>query len=158
MMLCIFIIIRPLPSSFGKRIRSIQGEYSKKTKSKVHSYDRIIICLPNFMRKGDTVSIPRSLESREFLGRNKLIGRIHLDSNMEDEIFDEIRSVFQVPFGNSSSFQFEVLQAAGGSSKMLTVPATSSSFKWTANSIVSKSPKTPIYIMAIDELKVTSLH
>ena len=111
------------------------------------------------MRKGDTVSIPRSLESREFLGRNKLIGRIHLDSNMEEnEIFDEIRSVFEVPFGNSSSFQFEVLQAAGESSKMLTVPATSSSFKWTASSIVSKSPKTPIYIMAIDELKVTSLH
>lgn len=103
MMLCIFIIIRPLPSSFGKRIRSIQAEYSKKTKSKVHSYDRIIICLPNFMRKGDTVSIPRSLESREFLGRNKLIGRIHLDSNMEEDEIFEYLLVIQALFSLKSS-------------------------------------------------------
>ena len=145
---------RILPSAFGKRF--IQKGGTKAKKAKIFSYDRDIICLPNYMRKGDGIQIPRNKKTREFLGRNGLIGKIHLESSMtEEEIFLEICSVFQNAMGGSKTFAFdEVLQHAGGSSKMLTVPALSSSFKWTASCVASKSPKTPIYILAIDDVKV----
>ena len=144
---------RMLPSAFGKRF--IQKEGTKAKKAKIFSCDRDIICLPNYMRKGESIQIPRNQKTREFLGRNGLIGKIHLESSMtEEEIFLEIRSVFQNAMGSSKTFAFEILQHAGGSSKMLTVPALSLSFKWTASCVASKSPKTPIYILAIDDVKV----
>ena len=149
-----------MPSAFHKRTKSIKRSSvlaGPAKKPKLFTYDRDIICLPQSMRdwKSDMVPIPRSLSVREYLGKNGLIGKIHLDSSMsEEEIFAEIRSVFKVPMDYSHTFAFEVLQPTGGSSKSLTIPATSSTFQWTASSMASKSAKQPIYILAVDDLKV----
>lgn len=70
----------------------------------------------------------------------------------EEEIFDEIRSVFRVPMGENSSFSFDVLQPTGGKRKELIIPALSSSYKWTASSIVPKNAKSPLYIIAKEPL------
>ena len=97
------------------------------------------------------ITIPRS---REELSKAGLVGKISLSSDMsEDAIFEEIRSVFQGPMRGSSLFSFEVLQSTGGKSKSLTIPAVSSSFRWTASAI-AKNPKMPIYILAQDPLEV----
>ena len=64
----------------------------------------------------------------------------------QDEIFDEIRRVFSGPMKGDSTFRFEVLQPTGGSSKSLTVPALSSSYEWTASSILPKNAKVSLYI------------
>ena len=53
-----------------------------------------------------------------------------------------------------SFFEFRILQATGGTSKSLTIPAVSSSFKSTAAAIAGKNAKAPIYIPAKDKLKV----
>ena len=68
----------------------------------------------------------------------------------EDEIFDEIRSVFHNQMNTNPFFQFEILQATGGTSKSLTIPAVS---KWTASAIAGKNAKVPIYILAKDNLQ-----
>ena len=70
----------------------------------------------------------------------------------QDDIFDEIRSVFRGPMGGRNNFSFNVLQAAGGHCKSLIIPALSESFQWTASSIVSKNAKVPIYILAKEPL------
>ena len=72
----------------------------------------------------------------------------------EREIFREITSVFKVPMGNDSLFYFKILQTTGGRSKSLTMPAVSPTFKWTASAVAGRNAKTPIYILAKDELKV----
>lgn len=103
------------------------------------------------------MKIPRNPKIREYLGKNSLIGKIRLNSSMDqDSIFREIRSVFSVPMDKDSLFQFKVLQPAGGTSKSLTIPSLSSSYKWTASAICGKNSKVPIYILAEDELKVCS--
>ena len=86
------------------------------------------------------------------------MGKIHLTSSMsEPEIMNEIRSVFKKPMKSNPNFPFKVLQPTGGSSKGLSIPALSSSFKWTASAIAGKSNKVIIYILAEDELQVSSL-
>ncbi len=103
----------------------------------------------------DMVPIPRSASVRDYLGKNGLIGKIQLESSMtEEQIFSEVRSVFKQAMGSCATFGFEILQPTGGVSKSLTIPAMSSSFRWTASSIASKSAKQPIYILAVDELQV----
>lgn len=72
----------------------------------------------------------------------------------EEEIFSEIRRVFCNPMRGSKDFPFEILQSTGGSSRSLTVPAVSSTFKWTAGAIVPKGTKLPLYILAQDTLQV----
>ncbi len=75
---------------------------------------------------GDSFPIPRKQSVRDFLAKNGLIGKIHLESWMsEDEIMSEVRSVFKVPMSNSATFLFEILQPTGGSSKTLTIPSLS---------------------------------
>ena len=71
----------------------------------------------------------------------------------QDDIFDEIRSVFRGPMDGSNTFLFDVLQPAGCHTKSLTIPALSDSFKWTASTIVSKNAKVPLYILAKESLK-----
>ena len=68
----------------------------------------------------------------------------------EEDVFDEIRSVFKSPM----QFRFTILQTSGGDSKSLMVPELSSSYKWTAAAIAGKNAKVPIYILAEDELLV----
>ena len=102
-----------------------------------------------------TFKIPRC---RDYLARKGLIGKIHLTSDMsEKEIFREIRSVFKKPMDCNRSFIFDVLQQTGGSSKSLTVPSVSSSYKWTASAVAGKNAKVPIYIIAREKLTVMIL-
>ena len=128
----------------------------KKPADRVFTYDRDIICLPNsFLNDEGLVKIPRKQSVRDFLATNRLCGKIRLSSQMtEAEIMDEIRSVFEEPMDFDPLFNFKILQSSGGTSKSLTVPVQSASYKWTASSIAGKNARVPIYILAEDELKV----
>lgn len=119
-------------------------------KERLLTYNRDIVCLPKSYGQSTTINIPKS---RAELGNNGLIGKITLNSSMsEEEIFSEIRSVFRVLMNHNNNFSFQVLQPMGGSNKSLTIPAVSYSFKWTASTIVPKSNKVPIYILAKEPL------
>ena len=97
-----------------------------------------------------SIPIPRD---RHDLSRSGLIGKITLNSEMDEEdIFSEIRSAFHKPMNNSKTFSFEVLQLIGGKGKGLTIPAKSSTYHWTASSIVPKNAKVPLYILANEPL------
>jgi len=95
--------------------------------TKLFTYNRAIICLPHWhAKKGKTIKIPRS---RDDLSKHGLIGKVRLSSDMtEEEVLDEIRSVFHTQMNYDPFFKFHILQAAGGTSKSLTIPAVSSSF------------------------------
>lgn len=147
-------MVSSLPSAFlGKRARL--SESSKKME-RLFTYDRDIICIPqSFVLKSGLIPIPRQTYKREFLARNKLIGKIRLSSAMsEDDICKEIRSVFSDPMENDPLFKFEILQTSGGKSKSLNIPVKSSKYKWTAGAVCGKNAKVPIYILAKDNLKV----
>ena len=73
----------------------------------------------------------------------------------EERIFREICCVFSLPMNNDSLFFFKVLQPTGGKSKSLTIPSVSSTYKWTASALCGKNSKVPIYILAVDDLKVS---
>ena len=144
-----------LPSAFLSKRARFEPK-SRTAKEKIFTYDRDIICLLSFYKDCDsTIKIPRKSSEREYLAQNGLIGKIRLSSDMsEREIFQEIRSVFNVPMGDDPDFEFKLLQIAGGSCKSLSIPVVSSSFKWTASSVAGRNAKTPIYILAMDILKV----
>ena len=72
----------------------------------------------------------------------------------EEEIMDEIRSVFQNSF--ITFLSFDILQHGGGGFKSLVVPSLSSSYAWTA-SAVSGSSKSPIYILAHNDDLVAAM-
>ena len=142
---------RVLPTAFlSKRDR-----FAFKKKEKVYNYDRDILCLPmSYGSKGGTIKIPRGTFVREYLAGNGLIGKIRLSSNMtEKDIFQEIRSVFKDAMNNN---MFSVLQQTGGACKSLTIPSVSSSYKWTASLVAGRNAKVPIYILAREELKVST--
>lgn len=145
-----------LPSKFLTKRNAITKRSNSKTKEKVFTYDRDIICLPKSYGRSSNIPIPRS---RTQLSKNGLIGKIRLTSDMtQEDIFDEIRSVFRGPMQGSSTFLFDVLQPAGGHSKSLTIPALSDSFKWTASAIVSKNAKVPLYVLAKEPLNKVSTY
>ena len=80
--------------------------------------------------------IPRK---RDFLAANKLIGKIRLRSSMsQDEIMEEIRSVFEKPMGVDMFFRFQILQKSGFRSKCLAIPEVSSSCEWSASTVAGK--------------------
>ena len=153
MFLCISCRKTPLPTVFLYK-RKGQGPAKK-----VLTYDRDIVCLPqSFIRKDGTVGIPRSSEKRTYLCAHGLVGKIRLTSGMsEDEIMDEIRSVFERPFGYDTSFPFDILQTGGGSMKSLVIPSLSSSYAWTASSVAG-STKSKIYILARRVVEVSSMY
>ena len=145
------IVRTSLPSAFLAKQRK-----QKTTRmAKLFTYDRDIICLPRwYAKKKETIKIPRS---RDDLSKHGLIGKVRLSSDMtEEEVLDEIRSVFHVQMNDDPFFEFHILQATGSTSKSLTIPAVSSSFKWTAAAIAGKNSKASIYILARDKLKVCS--
>ena len=146
-----------LPSAFlSKSARRCSK--SANPKSKEITYERDIVCLPkSFSGVGGVIKIPRAKSAREFLARNGLIGKISLKSTMtEEELMDEIRSVFYSQMDEDKLFQFSILQSSGGGSKTLSIPSVSSSFKWSASSIAGKNSKSPIYILAQEDLMVWS--
>ena len=124
---------------------------NKKSKSappeRLFTYDRDIMCLPKaFVGNGGLVKIPRKQCVCEFLAANNLIGKIGLMSAMsEEKIMDEICSVFEEPVNRDKLFRFEILLTFGGSSKSLSVPVRSASFKWTASSVAGKNTCTHLH-------------
>ena len=69
------------------------------------------------------------------------------------EVEKEIRSVFQQPMNGQQDFPFLYLQPTGSGTRSLTVPALSSSFKWTVQQVAKLGGnKGIIYIMAQDNL------
>ena len=95
---------------------------------------------------------------RAMLGREGLIGKVHLTSIMAiEEVEQEIRSVFRGPMGDQTTFRFKFLQATGGSSQSLSVPSVSLSFKWTAQQVAKLgNQRNTIYILAEDDLTLVS--
>ena len=146
---------QPLPSTFLKKV-NIRQKTVKKKKTPLISYDRDIVCLTKqFVSKNGTVKIPRSAERLEYLCHHGLKGKIRLISTMtEEEIMDEIRSVFKLPFGDKD-FSFDILQRSGGKSKSLVVPSLSSSYSWTASAVAGSS-KSPVYILARSSIDVSA--
>lgn len=144
-----------LPSAFLSSLHRKKSHATKKAE-RVFTYDRDIICLPKSSVDEDgLIKIPRK---REFLASNKLIGKIRLKSSMSEcAIMDEIRSVFRKPMKENRLFRFEILQHSGYGSKCLSVPEVSSSYEWSAASVAGKNPKCPVYILALDKLKVYSI-
>ena len=55
---------------------------------------------------------------------------------------------------NNNLFQFTILQHTGGGSKMLTVPSLSDKYEWTASAVAGRIARSPIYILANEELQV----
>lgn len=99
--------------------------------------------------------MPRKKSVRLALAINKLVGKIQLNSSMDEEdIYQEIRSVFRAPMNYNDHFEFKVLQTSGGDSRSLVVPQLSSSYRWTAGAICGRNARTPIYILAVDQLLV----
>ena len=72
----------------------------------------------------------------------------------EEKIFMEIRSVFHGPMSYDDEFQFTILQPCGGDSRTLMAPKVSESYRWTAGAVAGRNSKTPIYILAEDDLQV----
>ncbi len=136
------------------------GGKAKKPKT-ISKWDRDIICLPRkFKESGDnSISYPRG-RSRSMLGREGLIVKVHLTSEMTiEEVESEIRSAFSGPMGGDDDFQFTFfLQATGGSARSLSIPSVSSSFCWNAQ-LVAKlgNQRNTIYIIAEDKLKMVSI-
>ena len=124
--------------------------------AKALTYERDIICLPKNMRGKGNIKIPRSRCAREMLAKNGLIGKVALTSDMgEDEIRSEICSVFHTAMREDPIFPFTILQPAGGTSKSLTIPSLSTSYRWTASAVAGKNAKVPIYILAEADLEVS---
>ena len=142
-----------MPTSFTPKRRKLSDIAIKQTRNVV-MYDRDIVCLPNSFLIDGRVPIPRN---REELASNGLIGKIRLYSSMnETEIFEEIRSVFRGPMNDNQDFRFTILQPAGGGSKTLIVPALSPTYQYTASAAAGKNSKMPMYVLALDDLKVIS--
>ena len=102
------------------------------------------MCFPHNYLVGNSITIPRSKEIRNFLARNGLMGKIRLSSyKTEEEIMSEIRPVFSGPIKNQSNFAFKILQPSGGSSKSLSVPALSPSLNGRLQSLLGKIANMP---------------
>ena len=56
--------------------------------------------------------------------------------------------------GYCEDFKFKILQSSGGDSRSLIVPELSHSYKWSASAVAGRNAKTPIYILAEEELQV----
>jgi len=104
----------------------------------------------SFAEGGSLIDIPKKNSTRQFLARNKLMGKIHLDSSMsQQEIFSEIRSSFRYPMNDYDEFRFRLLQPSGGEARCLMIPEVSSRYEWTAATVAGRNVKTPIYILAV---------
>ncbi len=126
-----------LPSTF------LAKKKSSAPPERLFTFDRDIMCLPkSLVEIGGLIKIPRKRKVRDFLATNCLIGKIRLTSTMsESDVMNEIRSVFEEPMDDDKLFRFKILQPSGGSSKSLSVPVRSTSFKWTASSVAGKNTR-----------------
>ena len=85
---------------------------STKTVERLFTYDRDIVCLPkSFVGEEGLIKIPRQHAVCDFLAANHLTGKIRLTSSMsEEDIMNEIRSVFDNPMKHNHCFRFKILQ------------------------------------------------
>ena len=144
-----------LPSYLKRRASGSRATKSKKPKT-VTTWDRDIICLPKESKKGENcIPYPRG-KYRARLGREGLVGKVHLTSEMSvDEVRAEIRSFFERAMGSNQSFPFTYLQATGGGSRSLSIPSVSASFQWTANQVAKLgNQRNTIYIIADEDLSL----
>ena len=85
--------------------------------------------------KCGNLSYPRG-KYRNTLANYELIGKVHLTLKITDEdVANEIRSVFKEPMGHNPNFSFLYLQSTSSGSNTLTIPCQSSSFKWTPQQV-----------------------
>ena len=139
-----------------RKVSGSAGGKSKKSKNSITTWDRDIICLPRTSKKEDNyIPYPRG-KFRARLGRDGLVGKVHLTSNMTvEEVGKEIRSAFEFAMGGDYSFPFKYLQATGGGVRGLTIPSVSASFKWTVQQVAKLgNQRHTIYILAEDDLKL----
>ena len=88
----------------------------------IKQWDRDVLCLPTRKSNG-VISFP-SGKYRTYLANCGLIGKFHMTSDMDEEdVAREIRSIFKGPMKGKADFRFHYLQATGGGTKSLTVPA-----------------------------------
>ena len=89
------------PSTFVGRNKS-----KGKAPAKIITYDQDIWCLPqSFVREDGTIPIPKLMKKCTLLCAIGLIGKIRLTSYItEEEIMNEIRSVFERPFDYDDTF------------------------------------------------------
>ena len=142
-----------LPSYLKRRAGANSATKSKRPKT-VTTWDRDIICLPKEYKKGENcIPYPRG-KYRARLGREGLVGKVHLTSEMTvDDVGMEIRSVFNRAMGGNHSFPFTYLQATGGGSRSLSIPSVSASFQWTAHQVAKLgNQRNTIYIIADEDL------
>ena len=102
-------------------------------------------CVSNVIR------IPRN---RESLYEDGLIGKIRLTSEMsEDDIFAEIRSVFQVPMAGNDRFCLMCCRVREVQIRHLLFQR----YQAHTSAIAPRNAKTPIYILAREPLKVRKI-
>lgn len=140
-----------------KRKSAFKSTPSKRDSNKLRIWDKDIICLPMCFALDKAINIPRG-KNRVKLGKQGLIGKIRLrDDMIQEEIFQEIRSVFSRPMRNNDEFPFTFLQNTGGGAKTLTPVQTSSNWLWTAQQVARLGGQGAIYILADDAVDVASL-
>ena len=143
--------------SYIRRNQPGRGVNNPKKRKTIQSWDRDIICLPqsrmNRAAGTSSFSYPRR-QYRAMLGKMGLIGKINLSSHMnEEDVKQEIRSVFRGPMGNDPNFPFTFLQGAGEGSKTLVIPSVSTSYHWTAQQVARLGgQKGNIYILALADM------
>ena len=93
-----------LPSSFLKKKKKKGGQSSS-----LQIWDKDIICFPwDYVKNPNDIPIPRGRKRLE-LNSQGLIGKVRLTSDMdEDEIREQICSVFSDKMDNNAKFPFKV--------------------------------------------------
>ena len=132
--------------------KSLAGGAGKGKKKAIVAWDRDVILLPKDNVKLGKIPYPRG-KARARLWRDGLIGKVHLTSVMSvEDVEDEIRSTFASVLGSGS---FTYLQATGGSTRCLSVPSVSTSFRWTAQQVAKLgNQRNTIYILADGDLNL----
>jgi len=111
-----------------------------------HGTGQLYSCLWHTPKRGEQIVVPH--KKRSVLASNGLIGKIHLESNWDDEeLFGEVRSVFKDAMGGDMNFPFTFLVPTGGGLKSLTKPVLSTNYKWTAKEVAGRADST-VYILA----------
>ena len=155
------------PSAFcSSSINNLRGnKHGKRLQHTNKMFIRDIVCLPASYGKTqkNNIPIPRG-RSRSDLAQKGLIGKIEFNTGMtEMDIRREICEVFAIPFGynvddwESPLFPFTLLQTSGAGCKTLSEPATSRSFRWSAEQIISLCGKGTLYILAGNKLQSSKM-
>ena len=103
-----------LPSSFLKK--------KKGNSSRLQVWDKDIICFPkDYITNPQEVSIPRG-KGRIELAKMGLVGKICLDSSMDETNIREVICSEQMQY--DTQFPFKILHAIGGGAKALSVASS----------------------------------